>query len=158
MRKIWVIVLLFGVVSCHFFESKEKKAQKLVNREMLEIDWNEVDNYPLFGNCDETLSKVAQKECFEKELLSHFSKTIKEFEFVLTKDIDTTVLVDFLIDQEGRITVTAIEKDRAIDSQMPEFDGIVIQSLKGLPPIAPALKRGIPVRAKFRIPIALKSN
>ena len=158
MRRIWVIVLLFGCVSCHFFESKGKKAQELVSREMLEIDWNDVDTYPLFENCDETLNKLRQKACFEQELFSHFSKTIQEFEFVLTKDIDTTVLVDFLIDQEGRITVTAIEKDRAIDSQMPEFDGIVIQSLKGLPSIAPALKRGIPVSAKFRIPIVLHSH
>ncbi|MFT6995763.1 MAG: hypothetical protein ACJA1P_002508, partial [Maribacter sp.] len=42
--------------------------------------------------------------------------------------------------------------------QMPEFDGIVTQSLKTVPEIAPALKRGIPVRIKLRILIQLNTK
>lgn len=158
MRKIGAIMILFGFISCGLFESKEEKAQELVDQEMQNIDWNAVDNYPLFENCDESVSKAGQKECFEQELISRFSATLKEFEFVLSNDVDTTIYVDFLIDRKGSIAVVNIEKDSKIDVQMPEFDGIITQSLRGLPRLAPALKRGVPVSAKFRIPIILNSN
>lgn len=155
MRKFWVIVFLFLLVSCDFEKSRNKKTRELVNQEMRNIDWNDVDNYPLFETCDESTRKSAQKECFENQVFSHFSTTLREFEFILDEGADSTVFVDFIIDQEGKIIVLDIEKDKAIDAQMPEFDGIIIQSLKGLPEIAPALKRGIPVKTKFRIPIQL---
>ncbi|MFK5974089.1 MAG: hypothetical protein QM485_12530 [Flavobacteriaceae bacterium] len=158
MQKIWAILILCSFSSCDLFQSKDAKTQELINQEMLNIDWNDVDNYPLFENCDETLTKTGQRECFESELLGHFSAILREFEFVLDEDIDSTVYVDFSIDKDGRISVLNIEKDKAINLQMPEFDGIIIQSLKGLSPIAPALKRGIPVKAKFRIPIVLNSG
>ncbi len=130
----------------------------MVNQEMLTIDWNDVDNYPLFESCDETLAKSEQRECFESELLKHFSTTLQGFEFIIDTKVNKTVIVDFLIDQEGKVSVLRIEKDKAIDVLMPEFNGIVSQSLKNLPPLAPALKRGIPVNAKFRIPIVLNSD
>ena len=158
MRKFFTILILSCCFSCDLFVSKEKKAQNLVNQELLTIDWNDVDNYPLFETCDEMQSKTSQRECFEKELLLHFSTTLKRFEFVIDPKTNKTIIVDFLIDQEGEITVLHIEKDRSIDDQMPEFNGIISQSLKNLPPLAPALKRGIPVNAKFRIPIVLNSN
>ena len=140
------------------FESKDKKTQELIEQEMRGIDWNAVDTYPLFENCDETLSKSAQQECFQEHLLTHFSNTLKEFEFVLEDHVDPVIYVYFTIDQNGKILVLDIEKDSAIDTQMPEFDGIITQCLKGLPKIAPALKRGIPVKSKFRIPIRLNSE
>jgi len=158
MRKLWVIIGVLIFISCDFEKSRNKQTQELVNQEMRNIDWNEVDAYPLFENCDETLTKDGQRECFTREVISHFSATLKEFEFILQEDLASKVYVDFIVDQEGKISVLKIEKDRTIDAQMPEFDGIVIQSLKGLPPIAPALKRGIPVKTKFRIPIQLNSD
>ena len=135
-----------------------QKTQELVNKEMLAIDWNDVDNYPLFESCDESTSKTVQRECFESELLTHFSATLQEFEFVIDPGVDHTVFVDFLVDQDGKITVVNIGKDKRIDELMPEFNGVISQSLRNLPPLAPALKRGIPVSAKFRIPIVLNSN
>ena len=146
------------MTSCELFVSKDEKTQELVNKELLEIDWNDVDSYPLFEDCDENLTKSAERECFEKELLKHCSQTLNEFEFKLDSKIDPTVIVDFLVDKNGRIMIVAIEKDSVIDREMPEFDRIVRQSLKNVPSLAPALKRGIPVKAKFRIPIVLKSN
>lgn len=158
MRKFVMILVLCGLASCGFFESKEEKTQKRVQKELDAIDWNAVDAYPIFEDCDENWTQTKQRECFENGLLEHFSKTLNEFEFILDEGIDPTVQVDFLVDEEGKITVTHIEKDTAIDRQMPEFDGIIRQSLLRIPPLAPAIKNRIPVKAKFRIPIVLNVN
>lgn len=151
-------MVLCCLASCNPFVSKEEKTRELVNKELLQMDWNTIDNYPLFYSCDEMGSKAEQKTCFENELVSHFSKTLKEFEFTITPEVDPTVHVVFVIDTIGKIKILNIEKDAAILEQMPEFDGVITQSLKSLPEIDPALKKGIPVTTKFRIPIVLHPN
>ena len=150
--------MIFLLVSCEFFTPSEKRTLQLAEKELQSINWNDVDQYPLFENCDEMTDKLSQKECFQNTLLLHFSNTLLDFEFVLNKDIEEPVYVDFIIDKEGSITVMHIEKSGLIQDQIPEFDGIISRSLKNLPKLEPALKRGMPVDAKCRIPIKLQSN
>lgn len=144
--------------SCDWFSSKDEKVQKLVDEELKSINWNDVDQYPLFAYCDETAAKIDQKTCFESVVLLHFSSVMQDFEFVMEEAINDTIYVDFLMDHEGTITVLEVEKNEVLTTQIPEFEAIVIQALKTLPKVAPALKRGIPVSAKFRIPIVLNSK
>lgn len=144
--------------SCKWFDSRETRTRKLVQAELKSIDWNDVDQYPLFSDCDETNAKEAQKNCFEQTLLLHFSSTLHDFEFVLDQEVDDVIYVDFLVDREGAISVLDIERNDAVQDQIPEFNGVITQSLKSLPRLAPALKRGIPVNAKFRIPLVLNTK
>ncbi|MEO9891675.1 hypothetical protein [Aurantibacter sp.] len=157
MRKIFFLLFLCLMSSCGWLTSKEKKTQELVQQELLEIDFNEVDTYPLFENCDETLTKNGQRQCFEREVLANCAKILNQYRFVLKANTDKNVLVDFLVDQNGEVSVLRIQKDNSIDELMPEFNQLITQGLEELPPLAPALKRGIPVKAKFRIPIILNN-
>ena len=155
MRKIFILLVVFSTSSCGWLVSKEKKTHELVQKELNDIDLDEVDSYPLFENCDETLTLAGQRQCFEQEVLASCSKILNQYEFVLGETVDRNVTVDFLVDQNGQVSVLNIQKDDAIDDHMPEFNQLITQGLEDLPPLAPALKRGIPVKAKFRIPIVL---
>ncbi len=158
MRRLVILGVFFLMASCQWFASQEAKTQMLVEEELQSIDWNDVDQYPLFDDCDETVSKTAQKACFENTLLLHFSMTLQDFEFVLDEEVDDTIYVDFLVDSEGTMSVLEIQENNTVKQQIPEFDAIITQSLKSLPRVEPALKRGIPVNAKFRIPIVLNTK
>lgn len=158
MRKLLTIFILCGLTSCSLFESKDEKTQKLVDNEMLQIDWSDVDDYPLFSDCDETVSKALQKTCFEEKLLLHLSKDLQEFQLTSETEIKDVVFLDFKIENDGSITIVNIENKEIFGSQMEKFEAKVVSSLKSLPSIEPALKRGIPVSAKFRIPIFLNSK
>ncbi|MGB5388271.1 MAG: hypothetical protein WBN20_15935 [Eudoraea sp.] len=158
MRKLLILSCLCLLSSCDLFTSTEVKTQQLADKELQAINWNDVDQYPLFDVCDEAVSKSAQRECFENTLLLHFSKTLEEFEFILDNDVEERVYVDFIVNKDGKVAVLNIEKNRIIQEQIPEFDGIISRSLKSLPPVEPALKRGIPVNTKCRIPIVLNSE
>ncbi|MFS4455996.1 hypothetical protein [Maribacter sp. 2304DJ31-5] len=154
--KRFLVMLVFGIlISCNYFEPKEERTQKIIASELEQIDWNTVDAYPLFYDCDESAVKEEQRSCFESKLTSHFKNTLKEFEFTIDADTDPKVNVIFVVNSKGRIIIKRIEKDPSVIKQMPEFDGIISQSLKNLPTIAPAIKRGIPVSTKFSIPIKL---
>ncbi|MEJ1223156.1 hypothetical protein [Sediminicola sp. 1XM1-17] len=158
MRKYGFLWLLCILTSCDWFPSKEVRTQRLVDQEMQTIDWNGVDQYPLFDNCDEVASLASQKACFENTLLGHFSATLNEFEYELEGDVHDTVFIDFKIDKMGAISLLQMNKNARIEDQIPEFEIIITRSLMTLPPVAPALKRGIPVGAKFRIPIVLNTK
>ncbi len=153
-----MVLVLCGFTSCSLFESTEKKTQKLVEKELLEIDWTDVDDYPLFSDCDELLSKEIQKQCFEEKLLLHLSADLQEFQLTSETEIKDVVFLDFRIENDGAITIINIENKEIFGSQMEKFEDKVAKSLKSLPRIEPALKRGIPVSAKFRIPIFLNSK
>ncbi|WP_339655205.1 hypothetical protein [uncultured Maribacter sp.] len=158
MKRVVYFLLFIGISSCSFFESKQKRTQELINEELRHIDWNSVDSYPYFYTCDETATKAQQKICFEETLISHFQETLNDFEFTLADKESETVDVIFVIDTLGRINVADIKKNALVLNQMPEFDGVITQSLKNLPKLAPALKRGIPVNTKYRIPVQLNTN
>ncbi len=158
MRKIAVLCGLCLMVSCDWFSSREANTRKLVDKELSGIDWNDVDQYPLFAECDEGVVKTAQRECFENTLLQHLTTTLQDFEFVLNTDFEDTIYVDFLVDRDGRLSVLNIQENAAVRKQIPEFNGIITQSLRSIPKLEPALKRGIPVNAKFRIPLVLNTN
>ena len=158
MRKFFTVLVLCGFTSCHLFESNEEKTQKLVTQELYHIDWSDVDYYPLFGDCDETASKAQQKTCFEEKLVFHLSVDLQEFQLVSETKIKDVVFLDFSIESDGSISILNIDNKEILGNQMADFDSVVTKSLSSLPRIEPALKRGIPVRAKFRIPIFLNSK
>jgi len=138
--------------------STESKTQKIVEDELRGIDWNDVDQYPLFEGCDETAAKSEQRMCFENTLLQNLAMSLQEFRFVSESEIETTIYVDFLVDNQGIITVEEIDKNTVLDAQLPQFRGIITRGLKSIPNPAPALKRGVPVKTRFRLPLELTTK
>lgn len=146
---------VFGVLVLASCDRKAKIGQKIdayVKSEMLAIDWNDVDTYPMFENCDETQTKQGQQACFEQELVQELKKALKVYEFNLPPNVNTVAHVEFVVDKEGIPGMVRVDKNPVIDNHIPEFDGIVARCLKSLPPLRPALKRGMPVNARFSIP------
>jgi hypothetical protein len=158
MRQLLIVLILIGFSSCSLFESKDKKTQKMVEQELEQIDWTNVDDYPLFSDCDETVSKSLQKSCFEEKLVAHLASDLQDFELTSESEIKDVVFLDFKIESDGRIRVVNIENKEIFGPQTEKFEIRIMESLRHLPPIEPALKRGIPVSAKFRIPIFLNSK
>ncbi len=159
MRRVWLFFLVVPLlISCEYFASRETKTQQLVNDELLAIDWNEVDAYPLFENCDETFSKPEQRACFENTMLQHFSTAFSDLEYSVQNDLNQQLFVDFLIDEHGFITISKVEENNAIAEAIPGFYNEINSRLNDLTTVKPAHKRGIPVSVKFRLPIVLNTN
>ena len=155
---LYSVVLALCLSSCEFFASPETKTRQLVEEELSAIDWNEVDQYPLFAACEETASKPEQQNCFEQNLVMHLAMSLQDFEFQSGPALADTLYVDFMVDHQGRISVVSMDKNPDFSKENPEFERIVSKSLRSLPKLEPAIKRGIPVSARFRIPLVLQTD
>ncbi|NND14949.1 MAG: hypothetical protein HKN89_01345 [Eudoraea sp.] len=162
--KRWLVYgfgfLLLGILTngCSLFSSKEKRTQKLVAKEMEGIDWNTLDHYPLFDECDELMTAETQRNCFEESLVKKLSEGLAEYDLVLEDQVSTIIYIDLLVDMEGTIKVADMERNPEILAQLPDFNRMIQREVNELPKVEPALKRGVPVNVKFRIPIELNSN
>jgi len=158
MRKLWYVMALCVLTSCKWFQSAEKRTEDRVQEQLLDIDWNDVDTYPLFEECEENVSKEAQRNCFTEQMMGYFSQVFKDAKFIVEEDIDQTLYVDFKIDEHGFISVLEIGQNEEINTLLPNFNEEVSQRLNDLTTVAPALKHATPVSMKFRLPLQLNTQ
>lgn len=148
--------LMLTLVSCDLFQSEKATREQLVKEEMRHINWSEPDQYPLFGSCDETTGKASGKACFERTFADHLKTALQQHEFVVYTAINDTVWINVTIDNKGAVRVSNIEKGNDTAAELPQLDSIFRNSITALPKLYPALKRDIPVAAKFRIPVVVQ--
>lgn len=158
MQKFFLLSILVLFASCNYFQSQEKQTRDRVNADLLAVDWNDVDQYPLFDNCDELSPKQIQRECFKENLLNYFSAAFNDLEFVVEEDINDTLYIDFLIDEDGFMTVLEIQEKNTINKVLPELKEQLSERLNNLTTVAPALKHANPVSIKFRLPLVLNTT
>ncbi|MEJ2583835.1 MAG: hypothetical protein P8Z38_01950 [Robiginitalea sp.] len=154
---LWILLGL-SLVSCEWFASREAKTRELVEQEIRSINWNEVDQFPLFDDCDETAIKPEQQQCFQNTLVMHLSMALQDFEFRSDQALSDTLYVDFLVDNQGSLSILSVEENPLLTAENPEFERIISGTLRSLPRLQPALKRGIPVSARFRIPLVIQTH
>ncbi len=157
MRRWWFLGLLLFFTSCQYFLSKEEQTQRLVNERLMTIDWNDVHQYPLFEECDEMASKPVQRDCFEQEMLKRFVMAFSDTVYEVEQEIKDTLFVDFEVDEDGFVNITAIEENNAIEQVVPGFRDEIRKRFRDLT-VIPAQKEGINVKIKFRLPIVLNTD
>ncbi len=157
MQRCWFLSILLILTSCAYFSTKEEQTKRAVNEELMAIDWNDVDQFPLFGECDEMAQKAAQRDCFEREMLKRFVEAFSDTVYEVDKEIKDTLFVDFEVDEDGFINIIEIEDNNKIEEIVPGFRDEIRTRFKDLT-VIPAHKRGINVKIKFRLPIVLDTE
>lgn len=137
--------------------SKEEQTQKMVSDELMAIDWNDVDQFPLFEECDEMAQKTAQRNCFKREMLKRFVEAFSDTVYEVDQEIKDTLFVDFEVDEDGFVNITEIQENGAIEKVVPGFRDEIRSRFSDLT-VIPAHKRGINVKIKFRLPIVLDTE
>ncbi|EIJ38317.1 hypothetical protein [Galbibacter orientalis] len=156
MQKFGVILFCLLMVSCELFTSEKKAKEEIIKRERQSINWNDVDQYPLFENCDETAHRNEQRQCFQETFTQHFLATLSASHLVTHKNLNDTINVQLLIGKEGNVSILQIKKNKKVAKEIPEIDTLIASSVETLPRVYPALKRNIPVNIKIQLPIILK--
>lgn len=157
MRKIipilFLLPLLFG--ACQYIDKQVPSEKELLEKELKAINWNQVDEFPSVVSCDSVTDKEQKKQCFFDYLTQLIQmKLSADTLAVLYPQLDTinvkvTVLPNATMEFEPQISDTVSYNKTKIDS-------IIKSRLVDFPEIHPALKRGIPVKTQFVLPVILK--
>jgi len=152
------VFLILLATSCQFFETEKISSEEIFNEEMNTIDWKDVDNYPSFENCTNMLQKPEQKACFINTISNQLYRSINHKGLVATREVYDTVKVNFEVSSSGQLSILEIRMDTLLQQEFPDLETWLVQSIDSLQPIAPAYKRGIPVKTQFTLPVVIKTN
>lgn len=125
---------------------------------MQAINWNDVDDYPTFSDCDAATGHQEKKECFENHLYELLTSHLANQKIVVTEDVSDTVVLKIHIDKTGQFSIKNITMDHLTKAQIPQLDSILRHSFDSLPKIYPAIKRSQQVATEFSLPVIVNIN
>lgn len=159
MTQRFLFALFFVLAtSCQFFETEKVSSEEIYKEEMQTIDWKDVDRYPSFSNCENALEKPEQRDCFINTINTHLYKSINHIDMVAVREVYDTVKVNFEVSSSGKLSILEIQMDTILQKEFPNLEMRLLQSIDSLKLVAPAYKRGIPVRTQFTLPVIIQTN
>ncbi len=156
MHRIVFLLILLVATSCNYFEKKKVYPEDLLEEELQTFNWNEVDTYPTFSSCDSITVKEDSKACFQNTVITSVNQFLEAQNIVVSEDVNDTIRLKIRINSKGILEVESMDMNPETESQIPEIDSLLRQSLKGIPKIFPAIKRGQQVTTAFELPVIVK--
>ena len=153
----YLLLAFFLLTSCQFFETDKISTETFYEEELKTLNWKDVDQYPAFLQCNAVAEKLAQKACFENVLSSRIYEYIHAKKIVAHRNLNDTVILDFSINKEAVLYVTKIKMDSVLRAEFPNLEKWILESVDSVSIVAPAFKRGIPVKTEFTLPIIIKT-
>lgn len=156
LRTGYCCLLTFILVSCQYLEKQIPSEKELLQKELKSINWKEVDQYPSLVDCDSITDKKQQQQCFFERLTQLIQEKLSvDTLAALYPELDTievkvTVFPNSTLKFEPQFPKDSVAYDTI------KIDSILRARLVGFPKVNPAIKRGIPVKTQFILPVILK--
>lgn len=158
MKKLLPILLFFLLQSCQYFEKQIPNEKELLDKELKTINWNEVDEYPSVDDCEKLTDAVQRKQCFFEYLTATIQQKLAVdtlaslFPKLDTIEVKVTVFPNSTLQFEPQFPKDTVAYDTI------KIDSILHARLIDFPKVNPAIKRGIPVKTQFVLPVIIKSE
>lgn len=144
--------------SCQYFEKKVPNEKELLDKQLKEINWNEVDEYPSVTDCEKLKDVTLRKQCFFEFLTATIQQKLAVdtlstlFPKLDTIEVKVTVFPNSSMEFEPQFPKDSVAYDTI------KIDSILRVRLVDFPKVNPAIKRGIPVKTQFVLPVIIKSE
>ena len=152
MRVFSVLIFLIFFTSCDKFSFSKTKNLPILDTI---VDFTAVDTFPSFKVCDSLIDKTKLSDCFRNTIHEKMGLELQKHHLEIKDSIDEVVFADVLINAKGKIVIAEITSTDNLRSQLPQLDSVLNESVKNLPTIYPAIKRGIPVSTKYRLQLRI---
>ena len=151
---LFLVFIFFN--SCQYFDKQVPSEKELLQKELKAINWKEVDEYPSVVDCDKIEDKKQRQQCFFEVLTQLIQqKLCNDTLAMLYPELDTievkvTVFPNATMQFEPQFPKDSVAYDKI------KIDSILKARLVDFPKINPAIKRGVPVKTQFILPVILK--
>ncbi|MBK6620486.1 MAG: TonB family protein [Saprospirales bacterium] len=115
-----------------------------------------VEQMPRFPGCDDFPGdNTARSDCANKKLMEFIYANIQYPAIARENNVEGTVVVQFVVDQQGRITDAKVVRD--IGAQCGEEALRIVEMMNSMPEKwTPGKQRGRPVKVLFMLPVKFK--
>lgn len=145
-----MLILLFTSCDKFPFTRKDKSPQLDTV-----VDYSSVDFYPSFKVCDGLIDKKAKADCFRNTIHKKIGVELQQHTLSIKDSIDETIFVDLIINSKGEVIVQKIISTDHLKRQLPQLDSLLRKSIQELRASYAAIKRGMPVTTKYRLPLRI---
>lgn len=158
MKKAIALFLLLFCLSCQYFEKKVPSEKELLDKQMKTINWGKVDEYPSVSECEKLTDKSQREQCFFEFLTSTIQQKIGAdsltalYPKIDTIEVKVTIFPNATLQFEPQFPKDTVAYDTI------KMDSILKARLVNFPKINPAIKRGLPVKTQFVLPVIIKSE
>lgn len=156
LKQYFLFLVFIFFNSCQYFDKQIPSEKELLQKELKAINWKEVDEYPSMVDCDKIEDKKQRQQCFFEVLTQLIQeKLCNDTLAMLYPELDTievkvTVFPNATMKFEPQFPKDSVAYDKV------KIDSILKVRLVDFPKINPAIKRGIPVKTQFILPVILK--
>lgn len=156
MKPYYLLIVFLIFNSCQYFETPVPSEQELLQKELKSINWKEVDEYPSVVDCEKIEDKKQRQKCFFEVLTQLIQEKLSvDTLSILYPELDTievkvTIFPNATMQFEPQFPKDSIAYDKI------KIDSILKVRLVDFPKINPAIKRGVPVKTQFVLPVILK--
>jgi hypothetical protein len=156
LKQYYLFLVFIFFNSCQYFDKQIPSEKELLQKELKSINWKEVDEYPSVVDCEKIEDKKQRQQCFFEVLTLLIQEKLSvDTLSVLYPELDTievkvTVFPNATIQFEPQFPKDSVAYDKI------KIDSILKARLVDFPKINPAIKRGIPVKTQFILPVILK--
>lgn len=156
MNKVFCIFFFIPFFSCEFLIHKKISADKYLEQELKIIDWNSVDELPLFDSC--LNSNTDMQKCFVSYFSTQLKQNLVDNNFILNRTLVDTVYFVLKIDKHGNVSYEKIVIDENLNTYKNAIETALNITIENLPKVYPALKRGQPVDVEFNFPLVISTE
>ncbi len=158
MRKIILILFFLSQLfsSCQYFDKQVPSEKELLQKELKAINWKEVDEFPSVAGCEKIENKAMRQQCFFEYMGQLIQQKLSiDTLSILYPELDT-IEVKVTVCPNSRLIFEPLFPKDSVAYDTVKIDSILKARLVGFPKINPAIKRGIPVKTQFILPVILK--
>jgi len=158
LKKLFPIALVLLLQSCQYFDKQVPDENELLQKQLREINWKEVDEYPSVADCEKLTDPDQRKQCFFEFLTTAIEQKLAVdtlatlFPKLDTIEVKVTVFPNASMKFEPQFPKDSVAYDTI------KIDSILHARLIDLPKVNPAIKRGIPVKTQFVLPVIIKQE
>ena len=153
MKKALALLFLILISSCQYFGGEVPSKKELLDKELNAINWNEVDEFPSFSECDKIKDERMQKQCFFEFLTQTIQEKLNSDTLAnLYPELDTIEVKVTVFPNSTMKFEPQFPKDSTAYDTI-KIDSILKSRLVNFPKVNPATKRGLPVKTQFILPV-----
>lgn len=159
MKQILLLVFLsLFLTGCKDHSKTIPDEQELLRKELHTINWNEVDVYPTYENCDTIIDTQKNLACFFYIFNEDISSLLKQDSLLQTRKFHSvdSLPIEVTVYPNAAVELKLHRENSKFEPETARtIDSLLFIKSAQLQPVQPAIKRDVPVKTKFLVKVGI---